>query len=90
MNGKEYLDFNFGQMCSALGHNHPRIVQALQEGCETLIHSHMSMFNDREIVLAARLAEITPDGMDRSPSIPNYRKPEGNLAQRDDPHGAAV
>ena len=66
VNGKEYLDFNSGQMCGALGHNHPRIVQALQESCETLIHSHMSMFNDREIVLAARLAEITPDGMDRS------------------------
>ena len=66
VNGKEYLDFNSGQMCGALGHNHPRIVQALQESCETLIHSHMSMFNDREIVLAARLAEITPEGMDRS------------------------
>ncbi len=66
VNGKEYLDFNSGQMCGALGHNHPRIVQALQESCETLIHSHMSMFNDREIVLAARLAEITPEGMNRS------------------------
>ena len=67
VNGKEYLDFNSGQMCSALGHNHPRIVQALQESCETMIHSHMSMFNDREIILAGRLAEITPEGMDRSP-----------------------
>ena len=66
VNGKEYLDFNSGQMCGALGHNHPRIVQALQESCETLIHSHMSMFNDREIILAGRLAEITPEGMDRS------------------------
>ena len=66
VNGKEYLDFNSGQMCGALGHNHPRIIQALQESGETLIHSHMSMFNDREIILAARLAEITPEGMDRS------------------------
>ena len=23
VNGKEYLDFNSGQMCAALGHNHP-------------------------------------------------------------------
>ena len=66
VNGKEYLDFNSGQMCGALGHNHPRIVQALHESGETLIHSHMSMFNDREIILAGRLAEITPGGMDRS------------------------
>ena len=66
VNGKEYLDFNSGQMCAALGHNHPRIVQALQESCDTLIHSHMSMFNDREIILASRLAEISPPGMNRS------------------------
>src|SRR5262245_9145672 len=36
-NGKEYLDFNSGQMCSALGHNHPQIVAAIKEGCDTLI-----------------------------------------------------
>jgi 2,2-dialkylglycine decarboxylase (pyruvate) len=29
-NGKNYLDFNSGQMCSALGHNHPRIVAAIE------------------------------------------------------------
>ena len=66
VNGKEYLDFNSGQMCAALGHNHPRIVQALQESCEWLIHSHMSLLNEREIILASRLAEITPPGMKRS------------------------
>ena len=66
VNGKEYLDFNSGQMCAALGHNHPRIVQALQDSCDTIIHSHMSMFNDREIVLASRMAEISPPGMNRS------------------------
>ena len=66
INGKEYLDFNSGQMCAALGHNHPRIVQALQESSESLIHSHMTMFNDREIILASRLAEITPPGLNRS------------------------
>ena len=66
INGKEYLDFNSGQMCAALGHNHPRIVQALQESSETLLHSHMSLFNDREIILASRLAEITPSGLTRS------------------------
>ena len=66
VNGKEYLDFNSGQMCAALGHNHPRIVQALQESCESLIHSHMSLFNDKEIILASRMAEIAPPGMNRS------------------------
>ena len=66
VNGKEYLDFNSGQMCAALGHNHPRIAQALAESAESLLHSHMTIFNDREIILAARLAEITPPGLNRS------------------------
>jgi len=66
VNGKEYLDFNSGQMCAALGHNHPRIVEALKESGESLIHSHMSILNDREVILAARLAEIAPSGLTRS------------------------
>ena len=66
VNGKEYLDFNSGQMCAALGHNHPRIVEALKESGESLIHSHMSILNDREVILAARLAEIAPEGLTRS------------------------
>ena len=66
VNGKEYLDFNSGQMCAALGHNHPRIVEALKESGESLIHSHMSILNDREVILAARLAGIAPEGLTRS------------------------
>jgi 2,2-dialkylglycine decarboxylase (pyruvate) len=64
--GKEYLDFNSGQMCAALGHNDPRIVAAIKESCDRLIHSHMSLFNDREILLARRLADIAPPGLDKS------------------------
>jgi 2,2-dialkylglycine decarboxylase (pyruvate) len=30
VNGKEYLDFNSGQMCSALGHRSPRVVEAIK------------------------------------------------------------
>jgi 2,2-dialkylglycine decarboxylase (pyruvate) len=66
VNGKEYLDFNSGQMCSALGHNHPRIVEAIRESGETIIHSHMSMYNDREILLAKRLADIVPRPLKKS------------------------
>ena len=60
ISGKEYLDFNSGQMCSALGHNHPKIVEAIKESCDTLIHASSSIFNVKEIQLAKRLAEIVP------------------------------
>ena len=29
--GKEYLDFNSGQMCGALGHNHPTVTAAIKQ-----------------------------------------------------------
>ena len=66
INGKRYLDFNSGQMCAALGHNHPTITAAVQEACETLIHAHSSFFNVREIELAERLAGLMPEPLKKS------------------------
>jgi 2,2-dialkylglycine decarboxylase (pyruvate) len=65
-NGKEYLDFNSGQMCSALGHNHPRIVEAIEESCRTIMHASSSIFNVKEIELAARLGELVPRPLKKS------------------------
>jgi 2,2-dialkylglycine decarboxylase (pyruvate) len=42
VNGKEYIDFNSGQMCAALGHNHPTAVAAIKEACDTMLHAHSS------------------------------------------------
>ena len=66
VNGKEYIDFNSGQMCAALGHNHPRITAALQESCETLIHSGNTILNVKEVELAKRLGEIVPRPLKKS------------------------
>jgi 2,2-dialkylglycine decarboxylase (pyruvate) len=66
VNGKDYLDFNSGQMCAALGHQHPRIVQAIKESCETLIHANSSMLNVKEIMLAKKLGELVPRPLKRS------------------------
>ena len=64
--GREYLDFNSGQMCAWLGHNHPAIVRAIAEACETLIHAHSSYYNDKEIELARQLGELLPDPLQKS------------------------
>jgi 2,2-dialkylglycine decarboxylase (pyruvate) len=66
VNGKPYLDFNSGQMCSALGHRSPRVVQAIRNACDTLIHASSSIFNVYEIELAEKLASITPEPLRRS------------------------
>lgn len=66
LSGKEYLDFNSGQMCAALGHNHPTIVAAIKEACDTMLHAHSSHYNVKEIELAARLGELMPDPLQKS------------------------
>ena len=58
--GKSYLDFNAGQMCSTLGHCHPRVVAAVAEQLRTLIHSSSTFHNTREVELAERLAGTLP------------------------------
>ena len=66
VNGKKYLDFNSGQMCAWLGHNHPAIVDAVTDACGELIHAHSSYYNDREIELAERLGNLLPDPLQKS------------------------
>ncbi len=36
--GREILDFTSGQMCATVGHNHPAIVSAIKESCDSAIH----------------------------------------------------
>jgi 2,2-dialkylglycine decarboxylase (pyruvate) len=64
--GRRWLDFNSGQMCAALGHNHPTVVAAIKQACDTLIHGHSSYYNLQEIRLAERLAQVMPPGLDKS------------------------
>lgn len=64
--GKRWLDFNSGQMCSALGHNHPTVTAAIKQACDTLVHAHSSYFNVQEIRLAERLAGVMPAGLEKS------------------------
>src|SRR5690348_14203227 len=64
--GKRWLDFNSGQMCAALGHNHPTVAAAIKQACDTLIHAHSSYFNVQEIQLAERLARVMPPGLEKS------------------------
>jgi 2,2-dialkylglycine decarboxylase (pyruvate) len=66
VNGKDYIDFNSGQMCSALGHNHPTITAAIKMACETMLHAHSSHYNVQEITLAARLGSLMPSPLQKS------------------------
>ena len=58
ISGKQYLDFNSGQMCSALGHNNPRVTKAIVEAATTLTHASSVYYNVPQIELAKRIGEL--------------------------------
>lgn len=60
------LDFTSGQISSTLGHNHPRIVAAIQRSLESVIHLNSWMLNEDVLELARRLAELLPAPLMRS------------------------
>jgi 2,2-dialkylglycine decarboxylase (pyruvate) len=63
--GRRILDFTSGQICSTLGHNHPRIAAAIRERLDTVVHLNSWMLSEPVLELAARLARLVPDPLDR-------------------------
>jgi 4-aminobutyrate aminotransferase len=64
--GTEYLDFSAGIAVVSTGHCHPHVVAAIQRQAERFIHAQVNVYrHDLLEPLAARLAEITPDGIER-------------------------
>jgi 2,2-dialkylglycine decarboxylase (pyruvate) len=64
--GRAILDFTSGQMSSLLGHGHPEVAAVVAEHARHLDHLFSGMLSRPVIDLAAKLAEITPPGLDRS------------------------
>ncbi|MQA17062.1 MAG: aminotransferase class III-fold pyridoxal phosphate-dependent enzyme [Pseudonocardiaceae bacterium] len=64
--GAAVLDFASGQICSTLGHRHPRVVNALHEALDTLMHLDSKMLSEPVLDLADRLAHSLPEGLNRS------------------------
>ncbi|MDP6426973.1 MAG: aspartate aminotransferase family protein [Alphaproteobacteria bacterium] len=64
--GKSYLDFNSGQMCSWLGHNNPRVTEAVRHGLTQLTHASSVYYNEPQVMLAKKLAETLDAPLSRS------------------------
>ena len=59
IDGNEYLDMFAGIAVNALGHNHPRLVKAIQEQAEKLIHISSIYYNEPALIYAKKLIEMT-------------------------------
>src|SRR5215470_16993883 len=64
--GKAYLDFNSGQMCSTLGHNNPRIQKMIEEQSKVLTHSSTVYYNLPQVELAEKIAAINDGSLKKS------------------------
>ena len=59
IDGKEYLDMFAGIAVNALGHNHPKLVKAIQDQAEKLIHISSIYYNEPALVYAKKLIDKT-------------------------------
>ena len=64
--GRPYLDFNSGQMCSALGHNNERIQQVMREQAARLTHASTVYYNLPQIALAEKIAQVNETPLRKS------------------------
>jgi 4-aminobutyrate aminotransferase len=61
VDGNQFVDFNSGLVCLAVGHCHPRVVKAIKDQAEKLIHYSWTDFYYKPIIdLADQLTKITP------------------------------
>ena len=59
------LDFTSGQICSTLGHNHPRIADAVRQALDEVVHLNSWMLSEPVLALGERLAGLAPEPLDR-------------------------
>jgi putrescine aminotransferase len=64
--GKAYLDCLGSYGCFSLGHRHPKVVAALKDQLDQMGLSGKAFFSKPAADLAAKLAEITPAGLEYS------------------------
>jgi 2,2-dialkylglycine decarboxylase (pyruvate) len=65
VSGRKVLDFTAGQICATIGHNHPRVVEAIREACDDVIHLNSWMLAPPVLDLAQALTDTLPRGLER-------------------------
>jgi 4-aminobutyrate aminotransferase-like enzyme len=64
-NGKEYIDLWAMHGAALIGHCHPKVVSAIKEQAEKIIHATYDFNTDPAIRLVERLTSITPRNLNR-------------------------
>ena len=64
--GKEYLDFFGGILTVSVGHCNDKVTQAIDEQTHKLQHLSTLYANEPQVLLAEKLAQITPGRLEKS------------------------
>ncbi|MDD9914322.1 MAG: aspartate aminotransferase family protein, partial [Rhodospirillaceae bacterium] len=64
--GKEYLDFQSGQMGAALGHQHPRMMAAIEKTLQTMMHASNALLHVPRLKLHETLGKLLPKPLKKS------------------------
>ena len=64
--GKRYFDFSSQLMNLNIGHQHPKVVKAIQDQAATLAYAHPSMATEPRGLLGKKIAEVTPGNLKKT------------------------
>src|SRR5918992_6152127 len=64
--GNRVLDFTAGQICATVGHNHPRVTDAIRRSLDEVVHLNSWMLSPPVLELADALLETLPPPLGRA------------------------
>src|SRR3954454_13588598 len=64
--GRKILDFTAGQICATIGHNHPRVTDAIRRALDDVIHLNAWMLSPPVLDLANALNGTLPPSLSKS------------------------
>jgi 2,2-dialkylglycine decarboxylase (pyruvate) len=64
--GSRVLDFTAGQICATVGHNHPRVTEAIRHSLDEVIHLNSWMLSPPVLDLADALMATLPPPLERA------------------------
>ena len=62
--GRRFLDFTSGLAVLNLGHNHPRVMEAVRKQLDSFVHTGGIYYSEISVAAAEELLSVTPPGLD--------------------------
>jgi len=72
VDGNEFIDFNSGLVCLAVGHSHPKVVSAIKAQADKFTHySYTDFYYEKVVQLSEQLVKITPGNFQKKVFLSN-------------------